>query len=64
MIKFVPYILRSVFRNKVRTVLTLMGLMVAVGIYCFLASIESSMNDTIDRAAQNSLLILNEKDQW
>ena len=64
MIKFVPYILRSVFRNKVRTILTLMGLMVAVGIYCFLASIESSMNDTIDRAAQNSLLILNEKDQW
>ena len=64
MIKFVPYILRSVFRNKVRTMLTLMGLMVAVGIYCFLASIESSMNDTIDRAAQNSLLILSEKDQW
>lgn len=64
MIKFLPYILRSVFRNKVRTALTLMGLMVAVGTYCFLASVESSMDDTIDRAAQAALLVLNEKDQW
>jgi cell division protein FtsX len=64
MIKFWPYILRNVFRNKVRTVLTLLGVMVAVGIFCFLASIESSMHHAIDRVAQNSLLVLTEKDQW
>ena len=64
MIKFFPYVMRSVLRNKVRTVLTLFGLVVAVGIYCVLASVESSMNDTINASAQNSLLVLNEKDQW
>ena len=64
MLKFWPYILRSVLRNKVRTVLTLLGMMVVVGVFCFLASIESSMNNTIDKVAQTTLLILNEKDQW
>lgn len=62
--KFFPYILRSVLRSKVRTVLTLAGVMVAVAIFCFLASIESSMNAEIDRVAQGSLLVLSEKDQW
>ena len=62
--KLMPYVLRSIARNKVRTVLTLFGLMVAVGIFCFLASIESSMHGSIDRVAQNTLLVLNEKDQW
>ena len=64
MLKFWPYIFRSALRNKVRTVLTLLGMMVAVGLFCFLASIESSMHHAIDRVAQNSLLVLNEKDQW
>ncbi len=64
MIKFLPYVVRSVLRNKVRTALTLFGLLVAVGIYCVLAAVESSMNDTIDASAQSSLLVLNERDQW
>jgi len=62
--KFLPYVLRSILRNKVRTVLTLFGLMVAVGIFCFLVSIETSMEQTIDRAAQSSLLVVTQKDQW
>ena len=64
MVKFWPYILRNVVRNKVRTTLTLLGVMVAVGIFCFLSSIESSMKRAIDRVAQSSLLVLSEKDQW
>lgn len=64
MFKFWPYIIRNVFRNKVRTGLTLFGVMIAVGIFCLLASIESSMHRSIDRVAQGSLLIVNEKDQW
>ncbi len=64
MLKFLPYTLRSASRNKVRTVLTLLGVMVAVGIFCFLASIESSMDEAIDRVAQRTLLVVNEKDQW
>ena len=64
MLRFWPYILRSVLRNKVRTVLTMLGMMVVVAVFCFLASIESSMNNTIDKVAQTTLLVLNEKDQW
>ena len=64
MFRFWPYVLRNVARNKVRTSLTLLGMMVAVGIFCFLASIESSMNSAIDKVAQNTLLVVNEKDQW
>jgi hypothetical protein len=62
--RFFPYILRSMLRSKVRSVLTLLGLMVAVGIYCFLASIESSMNKSIDQTAQSTLLVVNQKDRW
>ena len=64
MTRFLPYVMRSILRNKVRTTLTLFGLMVAVGIYCFLTSIETSMETTIDRAAQSSLLVVTQKDQW
>jgi cell division protein FtsX len=64
LVRFWPYIIRNVLRNKVRTLLTLLGVTVAVGIFCLLASIESSMNRTIDDVAQQSLLVVNEKDQW
>ena len=64
MIRFLPYVMRSIVRNKVRTALTVFGLMVAVGVFCFLVSIESSMERTIDRAAESSLLVVSQKDQW
>lgn len=61
---FGNYVVRNVLRNKARTVLTVLGVTVAVAIFCFLASIESSMNRSIDRVAQSSLLVVAEKDQW
>ena len=64
MLKFLPYVLRNISRNRVRTTLTLMGILVAVAIFCLLGSLESSMQKTIDSAAQSSLLVIGEKDQW
>jgi hypothetical protein len=64
MLDFVPYLVRSALRNKVRTVLTLFGVMVAVGVFSLLASLESSMHRSIDRTAQSALLVVNEKDKW
>ena len=64
MVRQLPYVWRSIRRNKVRTALTLFGLMVAVGVFCFLVSIEASMNSTVDRAAEASLLVVTQKDQW
>ena len=62
--RFLPYILRSVLRNKVRTVLTLLGMMVAVGVFCFLASIESSMNNDDRPGGPDLPAGRHEKDQW
>lgn len=64
MIRFLPYVFRSIVRNKVRTALTLFGLIVAVGVFCFLVSIETSMERTVERAAESSLLVVSQKDQW
>ena len=64
MTRFWPYILRNTLRNKVRTILTLVGMMVTVSVFCFLASIPSSVNAAIDRVAQTTLLVVGEKDQW
>ena len=64
MLRLLPYVMRSAARNRVRSILTLLGVSVAVAIFCFLASIRSSMQATIDRVAQSTLLILAEKDQW
>jgi threonine/homoserine/homoserine lactone efflux protein len=64
MLKFLPYILRNTLRNRARTLLTIFGMMVAALVFCFLASIESSMNSAIDKVAQTTLLVLGEKDQW
>jgi hypothetical protein len=58
------YVLRNVLRNRVRTVLSLGGMAIAVGVFCFLASIESSMKRAVDEVSQTTLLVLNEKDKW
>ena len=62
--RLLPYVVRSTVRSKVRSTLTLLGVTVAVAVFCFLASIRSSMQASIDRVAQSTLLILSEKDQW
>ncbi len=64
MSRYLSYVLRNVLRNRVRTALSLAGMAIAVGIFCFLASIESSMEGAVDRASQTTLLVMNEKDQW
>ena len=64
MLKLLPYILKNVKRNKARTILTVLGVMVAISIFSFLFSLERAMYDTIDRASQNTLLVMTEKDQW
>ena len=62
--KFLPYILRGLGRSRVRTTLTVLGVMVAVGVFSLLASLESSMDRTIDQASRNTMLIVTQSDQW
>lgn len=62
--KFLKYILRNVKRNKVRTFLTVFGVMIAVAIFCFLASLGNSMTASIDKVAEDTMLVVGEKDQY
>lgn len=64
MFKFIPYIIRNVWRNKTRTLLTILGVAVAVAIFCALASLESSMKESVELSSQDTLLIVGQKDQY
>lgn len=61
--KFLPYLLRSVRRNRLRTVLTLAGVGLAVFLMSGLAAILESRQIAVRQASQ-TLLVVSEKDQW
>ena len=63
MIRFVPYVLRSAWRNRIRSVLTVLGVAVAVFLITWLAAILDSRTRTVD-AASKTVLLVNEKDVY
>ncbi|MHC4973777.1 MAG: hypothetical protein ACYTG3_15745 [Planctomycetota bacterium] len=63
MIKFFPYVVRSAWRNRLRTLLTVLGVAVAVFLVTGLAAILDSRTRTIE-AASESVLLVNEKDVY
>jgi ABC-type antimicrobial peptide transport system permease subunit len=62
-IKFLPYVLRSAWRNRLRTLLTVLGVAVAVFLITGLAAILDSRTRTVEAASQTVLLV-NEKDVY
>jgi cell division protein FtsX len=62
-IKFFPYVVRSAWRNRLRTLLTVLGVAVAVFLVTGLAAILDSRTRTIE-AASESVLLVNEKDVY
>jgi cell division protein FtsX len=62
-IKFLPYVVRSAWRNRLRTLLTVLGVAVAVFLVTGLAAILESRARTIE-AASRSVLLVNEKDVY
>ena len=63
MIKFAPYILRSAWRNRLRTLLTVLGVAVAVFLITWHGAILDSRTRTLEAASQ-SVLLVNEKDVY
>ena len=63
MIKFAPYVLRSAWRNRLRTLLTVLGVAVAVFLITWLGAILDSRTRTLAAASQ-SILLVNEKDVY
>ena len=63
MIRFLPYVLRSALRNRVRTALTVFGVGTAVFLVTGLAAILASHQRAVEAASQ-TILTVSEKDQW
>jgi putative ABC transport system permease protein len=58
MIKFLPYILKTLWRHRSRTILTVSGSAVALFVFCFVGAVQQGMNDLERRQAAKQSLIL------
>jgi putative ABC transport system permease protein len=58
MFKFLPYLLKTLWRHRSRTTLTVSGSAVALFVFCFVGSVQQGMNDLQSRQeAKQSLII-------
>jgi len=57
MFKFIPYTLKTLWRHRSRTVLTVSGSAVALFVFCFVGAIQEGMNDLERRQAAKGSLI-------
>jgi len=64
MVKFLLLALKNIRENRVRTALTVVGVGVAVFIFCFFQSIQSSMGQIVREAGRYNNLVVMEKNKW
>jgi putative ABC transport system permease protein len=58
MLKFLPYILKTLWRHRARTIITVSGSAVALFVFCFVAAVEQGMNELeTNQAAKQSLIL-------
>lgn len=58
MFKFLPYVLKTLWRHRSRTFLTVSGSAVALFVFCFVGAVQEGMNDLQRRqAAKGSLVV-------
>jgi len=62
-IKFLPYLVRSAWRNRMRTILTLAGVGVAAFLVTGLAAILESRQVAV-RTASQTVLLVSERGKW
>lgn len=61
MFRFAPYVFKSLWRHRGRTVLTVSGAAVAMFVFCFVASVQAGLERlTTDEQAQRSLIVFQE----
>lgn len=63
MIKYLPYVARSAWRNRVRTVLTVLGVGVAIFMIAGLGAFLTSRSRALE-AASESILVVSQKDVY
>ncbi len=57
MFKFLPYTLKTLWRHRSRTILTVSGSAVALFVFCFIGAVQEGMNDLQRRQAAKGSLI-------
>ena len=57
MFKFVPYVLKTLWRHRSRTILTVSGSAVALFVFCFVGAVQEGMNDLWRRQGVKGSLI-------
>lgn len=61
MFKFAPYVFKSLWRHRARTMLTVSGAAVAMFVFCFVASVQEGLERlTSDEDAQRTLIVFQE----
>lgn len=61
MLKFAPYVLKSLWRHRSRTVLTVSGAAVALFVFCFIGSVQHGLAQlTENQEAQRTLVVFQE----
>ena len=57
MIKLIPYVLKTLWRHRSRTILTVSGSAVALFVFCFVESVQQGMDDLQERQSAQRTLI-------
>lgn len=61
MFRFAPYVLKSLWRHRARTLLTISGAAVAMFVFCFVASVQDGLARlTSDEQSQRTLIVFQE----
>jgi putative ABC transport system permease protein len=58
MFKFLPYLLKTLWRHRARTILTVSGSGVALFVFCFVGAVQQGMNDLQSRQAAKQSLVM------
>src|SRR3989337_1061939 len=58
MFKFIPYVLKTLWLHRSRTILTVSGSAVALFVFCFVGSVQQGMDDLQQQQATKQALIM------
>ena len=64
MFRFLPYIFRSILRNRGRALLTVAVVMIGTTIIFSFISLETSMNNTIEKTGSDTNVIVQQANRW
>jgi putative ABC transport system permease protein len=58
MFKFLPYVLKTLWRHRSRTILTVSGSAVALFVFCFIGAVQQGMNNLESRESAEQSLVM------